>query len=97
MKRLSYLVLTTACMLMAFSCQKGNQAEPQPKEKTEWISRTDTFEENYALEQMIVLSRHNIRSPLVSKNSVLTRLTNSTYQWFAWEGAPSSLTAKGES
>ena len=96
MKRLSYLVLATACMLMAFSCQKGNQAEPQPKEKTEWISRTDTFEENYALEQMIVLSRHNIRSPLVSKNSVLTRLTNSTYQWFAWEGAPSSLTAKGE-
>ena len=48
---------------------------------------------------MVILSRHNIRSPLVSKNSVLTcltRLTNSSYQWFRWEGSPSNLTAKGE-
>jgi len=32
----------------------------------------------------------------VSKNSVLTRLTNSDYQWFPWEGSPGTLTAKGE-
>ncbi|HAC41027.1 MAG TPA: glucose-1-phosphatase, partial [Rikenellaceae bacterium] len=38
----------------------------------------------------------NIRSPLVSKSSVLTRLTNPEFQWFQWEGQPSTLTAKGE-
>ncbi len=77
--------------LVAFACRPANVPEPQ----TEWISRADGFQQNYTLDQMVVLSRHNIRSPLVSKNSVLTRLTNSNYQWFQWEGQPSHLTAKG--
>lgn len=65
------------------------------RRQTEWIERPDAFQERYTLEQMVVLSRHNVRSPLVSKNSVLTRLTNGEYQWFAWEGAPSTLTPRG--
>ena len=81
--------------LVVAACQPDITPEQAPQPDTEWIARPDGFQQNYALEQMVILSRHNIRSPLVSKNSVLTRLTNSEYQWFSWEGAPSSLTAKG--
>lgn len=81
--------------LIAIACQP-DKPEPQPQKQTEWIARTDDFQKHYTLDQMVILSRHNIRSPLVSKNSVLTRLTNNDYQWFQWEGQPSTLTAKGE-
>ena len=82
--------------LIVFWCQSNHNPEPLPGGSTEWVSRPDGFQQKYALDQLVILSRHNIRSPLVSKQSVLTRLTNSEYQWFQWEGAPSTLTAKGE-
>ena len=89
------IILCTIFALIAVACQP-DKPEPQPGEKTEWVARTDGFQQNYTLDQLVILSRHNIRSPLVSKNSVLTRLTNSDYQWFPWEGSPGTLTAKGE-
>lgn len=89
------IILFTIFALIAVACQP-DKPEPQPGEKTEWVARTDGFQQNYTLDQLVILSRHNIRSPLVSKNSVLTRLTNSDYQWFPWEGSPGTLTAKGE-
>ena len=89
------IILFTILALIAVACQP-DKPEPQPGEKTEWVARTDGFQQNYTLDQLVILSRHNIRSPLVSKNSVLTRLTNSDYQWFPWEGSPGTLTAKGE-
>ena len=85
------LYTLAALALLALACQPQNH-EPQ----TEWIERANGFQDRYALEQLVVLSRHNIRSPMVSKNSVLTRLTNSDYQWYPWEGAPSTLTPRGE-
>lgn len=84
-----------AISLLVLACQPESRVE-QLQPQTEWIERADGFQQNYVLDQMVVLSRHNIRSPLVSKNSVLTRLTNSNYQWFLWEGTPSTLTPKGE-
>lgn len=90
------IYILAAALVVLFSCQSGHHPVPQPQEKTEWVTRPDGFEERYALNQMIILSRHNIRSPLVSKSSVLTRLTNPEFQWFQWEGQPSTLTAKGE-
>lgn len=90
------IYILAAALVVLFACQPGQHPVPQPKEKTEWVTRPDGFEERYALDQMIILSRHNIRSPLVSKSSVLTRLTNPEFQWFQWEGQPSTLTAKGE-
>ena len=89
------IILFTILALIAVACQP-DKPEPQPGEKTEWVARTDGFQQNYTLDQLVILSRHNIRSPLVSKNSVLTRLTNSDYQWFPWEGSHGTLTAKGE-
>lgn len=90
------IYILAAALVVLFSCQSGHYPVPQPQEKTEWVTRPDGFEERYALDQMIILSRHNIRSPLVSKSSVLTRLTNPEFQWFQWEGQPSTLTAKGK-
>lgn len=95
MKKQGRLFLLAVCFLLAMQgCQEGNL--PDGKDSTEWIARSENFEQNYTLDQLVVLSRHNIRSPLVSKNSVLTRLTNPDYQWFPWEGTPSHLTPRGE-
>lgn len=89
-------VLLLSCLaLIAFACQPNDKQLPEPKENTEWVPRPEGFQNNYTLDQMVILSRHNIRSPLVSKNSVLTRLANTQYQWFQWTGAPSTLTPKG--
>ena len=95
MKRQGLFFLLAVCLLLALQgCQEGKQ--PDRQNPTEWIARSENFEQNYTLDQLVVLSRHNIRSPLVSKNSVLTRLTNPDYHWFPWEGTPSHLTPKGE-
>jgi len=93
MKRL--LIVLGLVALSIVACQP-NSPEPKLQAQTEWIARTADFQSNYTLDQMVILSRHNIRSPLVSKQSVLTRLTNNDYQWFQWEGSPSHLSAKGE-
>lgn len=45
------------------------------------------------LQQVIILSRHNIRSPLSGKGSVLDTLT--PYTWFNWSSSPSSLSLRG--
>lgn len=96
MKRLRIYALA-GLALVAFGCQKENIPEPgKQEEKKEWIERSEDFQKTYTLDQMVVLSRHNIRSPLVSKTSVLTRLTNNDYSWYPWTGTPSHLTAKGE-
>lgn len=89
------IILFAILALIAIACQPDKPGL-QPQKQTEWVARTDGFQQNYTLDQLVILSRHNIRSPLVSKNSVLTRLANSDYQWFPWEGNPSTLTAKGE-
>ena len=70
-------------------------APSQVKGQKEWLPRADGFSEKYAMDKMVVLSRHNIRSPMVGKGSILSRMTNSDYQWFMWTGEPSQLTPKG--
>ena len=49
--------------------------------------------EGYTLEQAVVMSRHNIRSPLSGKGSVLERVT--PRQWFEWSSNPSELSLRG--
>lgn len=49
--------------------------------------------DGYTLEQVVVLSRHNIRSPLSSKGSALDSLT--PHEWFAWTSDPSELSVRG--
>ena len=47
----------------------------------------------YKLEQVVVLSRHNIRSPLSGKGSTLDKST--PYKLHEWTSAPSELSLKG--
>ena len=47
----------------------------------------------YTLEEVVVLSRHNIRAPLSSKGSVLDNAT--PYTWFNWSSNASELSLRG--
>ncbi|MBQ8963682.1 MAG: haloacid dehalogenase-like hydrolase, partial [Clostridia bacterium] len=53
----------------------------------------DPVEENYALEQMVILSRHNLRAPLSSNGSVPSELT--PHEWIQWSAGSSELTLLG--
>ena len=50
-------------------------------------------EKYYQLEEMIVLSRHNIRSPLSSNDSVLGEITPN--KWFNWTSKSGELSLRG--
>ncbi len=56
-------------------------------------NRSDDFKERYTLEQVVVLSRHNIRSPLSGRRSTLQRIT--PHEWYQWSSAPSELSLHG--
>ncbi len=49
--------------------------------------------EGYTLEQVVVLSRHNIRAPLSGKGSALDTMT--PHEWYEWSSAPSELSVRG--
>ena len=49
--------------------------------------------DGYTLEQVVVLSRHNIRSPLSSGDSLLGKMTPHT--WFSWSSPSSQLSLRG--
>ena len=56
-------------------------------------NRPDDFHERYTLKQVLVMSRHNIRSPLSGNRSALWRIT--PHEWFRWSSAPSELSLRG--
>ena len=56
-------------------------------------NRPDDFHERYTLKHVVVLSRHNIRSPLSRRNSAIQRIT--PHEWYHWSSAPSELSLRG--
>lgn len=58
-----------------------------------WAGRDAAFHEEYALQKMTILSRHNIRSPLASPGSDLEKVT--PHKWFKWTSKPGELSLKG--
>ena len=50
-------------------------------------------DEAYTLNKMVVLSRHNIRSPLSGSGSLLGEIT--PHEWFQWTSSPSELSLRG--
>ena len=50
-------------------------------------------EPEYTLERVVVLSRHNIRSPMSGSGSMLSEITPHT--WFEWTSRPSELSLRG--
>lgn len=49
--------------------------------------------QDYELEQVVVLSRHNIRAPLSTKGSLLETIT--PYQWHEWSSQAGELSLRG--
>ena len=55
--------------------------------------RSDDFRAKYQLKEVVVMSRHNIRSPLTSGGAVYKRVT--PYEWFNWSSPSSQLSLRG--
>ena len=79
MKKLCYYALALALFL--------------PGSLSAQLKRSAEFHEKYQLKEVVVLSRHNIRSPLSTNGSALSKMT--THKWTNWSSAASELTLKG--
>ena len=55
--------------------------------------RSDDFRAKYELKEVVVMSRHNIRSPLSSGGAGYKRV--SPHEWFAWSSPSSQLSLRG--
>ena len=59
---------------------------------TAQTKRSDDFRARYELKEVVVMSRHNIRSPL-SSSAPFDRIT--PYEWFKWSSPGSQLSLRG--
>lgn len=57
------------------------------------LQRSEAFKNQYKLKEVVILSRHNIRSSLSVNGSILQKMT--PHQWIKWSAAPSELTLRG--
>ena len=80
MRQLNLWVLAA----ILFSCGISVQAQTK---------RSDDFRAKYQLKEVVVMSRHNIRSPLSSGGAAHVRVT--PHQWFAWTSPSSQLSLRG--
>jgi glucose-1-phosphatase len=56
-------------------------------------AQADTVPQGYQLEQVLIMSRHNLRAPLANNGSVLEQSTPNT--WPEWEVPGGQLTTEG--
>ena len=89
MKIKKSLLLATVC-LFVMSCLLHVTAMAEDA-NGEGVKKDSV--ESYKLEQVVVLSRHNIRAPLSYNGSVPQELT--PHRWISWTAAHSELTLKG--
>lgn len=73
--------LALAAMLLAPALTSAQSIRPQE------------FKDKYKLKEAVVLSRHNIRSPLSDSKSDLGRMT--PHEWTKWSAGKSELTSRG--
>lgn len=76
----SFLLL----LMLTFLCPALAQAQFQ---------RSEAFKGKYKLKEVVILSRHNIRSPLSTNGSTLSKMT--PHEWTNWSSAASELTLRG--
>ena len=57
------------------------------------MKRSDDFRARYELKEVVVMSRHNIRSPLTSGGAAYMRVT--PHEWFKWSSPSSQLSLRG--
>ena len=81
MKRLNSLFLL---LTLTIICPALAQAQ---------LQRSEAFKGKYKLKEVVILSRHNIRSPLSTNGSALSKMT--PHEWTNWSSASSELTLRG--
>lgn len=81
MRKLNSLLLL---LILTIICPALAQAQFQ---------RSETFKGKYKLKEVVILSRHNIRSPLSTNGSALSKMT--PHEWTNWSSASSELTLRG--
>ncbi len=81
MRKLNSLLLL---LILTIICPALAQAQFQ---------RSEAFKGKYKLKEVVILSRHNIRSPLSTNGSALSKMT--PHEWTNWSSAASELTLRG--
>ena len=76
--------ITSVVALLCFGAAATVDAQSQ---------RSQEFKDKYKLKEAVVLSRHNIRSPLSDSKSDLGRMT--PHEWTKWSAGKSELTSRG--
>ena len=90
LKRLiSLLLVVTFCITGVCGCGNANNQN----NTTQSIVKNNLSKDGYKLEQVVVLSRHSIRSPLSEKGSVLDTMT--PHNWIPWSSKASELSLRG--
>lgn len=84
----AFSVLLSACGAPA-AADTAEKEVPASEKETGPEVKTD----QYTLAETVVLSRHNIRSPLTGGGSVLDTMTD--HEWFAWTSSASELSLRG--
>ena len=88
MKWLTGLLLSLALALVLVTGSISCLAEADPG-----LADQSAADEKYTLEQVVIVSRHNLRAPLSSNGSVPSELT--PHSWINWTAKSSELTLKG--
>ena len=84
--------LLTALFFVACSPRLTSGTAEVPVSEA-FMARPAGFSDRYAMEEMVILSRHNMRSPISGPGSVLSRIT--PHEWFQWTSTPGELSLKG--
>lgn len=94
MKKFTTLTCALLCVvLILLSGCSANNSVTANSGAASATSVTDRNETDYTLDQVVILSRHNIRSPLSDEGSVLASVTPN--KWFDWTSGKSELSLRG--
>ena len=80
----------TLSMMLSCGCAAMDNGTADTAEN---VSVDTLSHDGYTLDQVVILSRHNIRSPLSGGDSLLGTIT--PHEWFEWSSAPSELSVRG--
>ncbi len=88
-------VVTTAliCLVILLGLSLSGAVRPAEDKGAETSVPESLSHEGYQLEQVVVLSRHNIRSPLSGGDSILGTIT--PHEWYEWSSPASQLSLRG--
>ena len=87
------LISCMALLLFLAACSPKVYPVQEAEKTPAFMPRPAGFDDRYAREEMVILSRHNIRSPISGPGSVVSRIT--PHAWFDWSSVPGELSLRG--